>query len=338
MTIVGIADGGPDPLTDRIRTAIEEAAVALGFNTLKVDDPDAEARVDILLFAGVPRSYARFLTTKRRSRRIAWFGEPLPGPPMTGRPGGSAMSGPVLAGTALVRRLLGPITRRPLPGPLRGLREDMAINYECSANLADAYWCSRFVDEMVVTSRDRAQVLAASGVGARVVPYGYHPTLAGPLAGTDGADRDIAVAAVGSALGARYLRRGRVFEGILPALESFGRVTVLDGIWGPERDALLRRSRVLLDIHRIPGNFAGLRFLTAFASGAVLVTEPLNDPYPFVSGRDHVETSTARLVDGVAALLDHEPTRRTMAATAQDRLREELSMGAMLQRVLGGVS
>lgn len=337
MTVIGIATTGRDPLTDRIRIAVEEAAQALGFDARRITAPEDEGQADIVLFAGIPRSYARFLTAKRRSRRIAWFGEPLPSPGLAGRSGSSSISGPVLAGTALVRRFLGPMTRRPLPGRLGDLREDLAITYECSANLADARWCSTFVDDVVVTSRDRERVLAASGVRARVVPYGYHPALAGPLAVTEGADRDISVAFVGSALNARHLRRGRVFEAILPALESLGRVAVLDGVWGLERDALLRRSKVILDIHRIPGNFAGLRFLTAFASGAVLITEPLNDPHPFVSGRDHVEAPTGRLVDEVAVLLAQEPARRTIAAEAQDRLRDELTMPLMLQRVLGTV-
>jgi hypothetical protein len=138
-------------------------------------------------------------------------------------------------------------------------------------------------------------------------------------------------------LGARHLRRGRLFEDLLPALKALGPVAILDGVWGPERDAILGRSRTVVDIHRVPGNFTGLRFLTAFAAGAVLVTEPLDDPYPFVAGRDHIEAPADRLVDEVAALLDDEPARRTMAAVAQERLRGELSMRAILERVLGVV-
>lgn len=335
MAVLGIANAGPDPLTDGIRTAIAESAIDLGFQTRDVCEPDQENGTDILLIVGYPRAYARFLEATPRSHRIAWFGEPLPPTVTGGQRRFSRSSGPVMAGSAVIRRFLGPITRRPLPGPLRGRREGAVISYERAANLADARWCSRLVDEVVVTSRDRAQVLVASGIEAREVPFGYHPAQAGSLAPTDGVDRDIAVATLASGIGAHHLRRGRLFESIRPALESLGRVVTLEGVWGPERDAVLRRTRILLDIHRIPGNFTGLRFLTAFAAGAVLVTEPFDDAYPFVSGHDHIEAPFGRIVDEVAALLDDEPARRMMASTAQDRLRDELSMSASLERVLG---
>jgi hypothetical protein len=74
--------------------------------------------------------------------------------------------------------------------------------------------------------------------------------------------------------------------------------------------------------------------LTAFAAGAVLITEPIDDPHPFVPGLDHVEAPIDRLVDEVASLLADEPVRLAIAEAAQDRIRDEFSMGAMLQRVL----
>ena len=303
MTVIGIANAGTDPLTDRIRSAVEEAAVGSRLRRTRGSRRPRRrtgghrpVRGHSPLVRSVPRR------RQRRSRRIAWFGEPLPSPGLAGRSRQSRSRVRVLAGTALVRRFLGP-DDPPAPAWPTSVTFERTWRSPTNARPTSPTRAGArtFVDDVVVTSRDRARVLAASGVQGRVVPYGYHPALAGPLAVTEGADRDIAVAIVGSALDARHLRRGRVFEAILPALESLGRVAVLDGVWGLERDALLRRTRVLLDIHRIPGNFAGLRFLTAFASGAVLVTEPLDDPHPFVSGRDHIEAPTGRLVDEVAA-------------------------------------
>ena len=60
---------------------------------------------------------------------------------------------------------------------------------------------------------------------------------------------------------------------------------VVEGVWGHDREVLLRRTRVVLDVHRIPGNFVGLRLLLSLAAGAALVTEPMTDPYPFMPGR-----------------------------------------------------
>jgi len=335
MTVLGLARLGPDPLTDGLLESIRETAIDLGHAARMVVDPADESTVDILLIVGYPAAYRRFLDAPRRARRIAWFGEPLPRPAgleAPARPLTTRMVGSVLR---VVKRGAGRATRRGLPGPLGRVREAALIASERTANLSDAIGCSRSVDQIVVTSRDRARVLAEHGVSASVVPFGYHRATAGPIVPPEQGSRDLVIAAIGSGVGERRFRRGRLLAALEPELAAIGPFRRLDGVWGADRDALLARTRVIVDVHRIPGNFTGLRFLTAMASGAVLVTEPLDDPYPFVAGIDHIAVGIDDLPRSVAVLVGDEARRREIAAHGQLRLVDDLSMRASLKRVLG---
>ena len=119
-----------------------------------------------------------------------------------------------------------------------------------------------------------------------------------------------------------------------PELERLAQIAELEGVWGHERAAILRRSRIVLDIQRVPGNFAGLRFLLALSAGAVVATEPVDDPYPFEPLIDHISATADSLVAAIADLLSDEPRRCRLATTGQARLANELSMPRALARVL----
>ena len=146
--------------------------------------------------------------------------------------------------------------------------------------------------------------------------------------------RDIAVTVIGRGLRMRSSRRARILARLLPAIERLGPVVLADGVWGTERDAILRRTRIVLDVQNAAGNFGGLRFLTALAAGAVLVTDTVDDPFPFEPGIDHVEAPVDGLAAAIAALLDDEPRRLAMVAAGQARLVGDLAMRCSLERVL----
>lgn len=110
----------------------------------------------------------------------------------------------------------------------------------------------------------------------------------------------------------------------------------VDGRWGSDRDAILRRARVVLDVQRVPGNFTGLRWLLASAAGSVYVVEPMDDPAPMRPGIDHIEAPIDHLIEEVRRLLADEPARRSIAEESQVLLRGELTMPRSLQRVLAG--
>jgi hypothetical protein len=234
----------------------------------------------------------------------------------------------------MARPILGPLTRRALPSPLATWREELATANARLANLDHARWCAGFVDRVVVTSRDRGQILGDQGLDARVVPFGYHPSEAGPIVAPGEGERDIAVTVVGNGLTAPRSRRARILARLVPSIGRLGPVVMVEGVWGPARDAILRRTRVVLDVQNAAGNFGGLRFITTLAAGAVLVTDTIDDPFPFEPGVDHLEAPVDGLVEAIAALLDDEPRRLAMVAAGQGRLLGDLSMRCSLERVL----
>jgi hypothetical protein len=113
------------------------------------------------------------------------------------------------------------------------------------------------------------------------------------------------------------------------------RLTLLDGVWGAQRCDLLRRARVVLNVARSPGDFVGVRLVLAIAAGAVVVSEPITDPFPFVAGVHFVEAPLERLLDTAREIEADEPRRRHIAEAGQALLTGELSMAHCLSRVLG---
>lgn len=334
MTVLGLARAGPYPVIDGLLEAIALSALELGMTSRRVFEATDEASVDVMLYVGDPRSYRGFLPAYRSSRRIAWFGEMLPRSGVGDTRTTRVAKGPAAAGLPIARAILGPLTRRALPAPLAIWREELAIATARFANLDHARWCAGLVDRVVVTSRDRGQILGDHGLETRVVPFGYHPSEAGVIVAPGIGERDIAVAVVGNGLTVGPGRRARILAGLVPAIERLGPVVLVEGAWGPARDAILHRTRIVLDVQNAAGNFGGLRFLTTLAAGAVLVTDKIDDPFPFEAGVDHIEAPVDGLVAAIAALLDDEPRRRSIVEAGQARLLGDLSMRCSLERVL----
>ena len=203
------------------------------------------------------------------------------------------------------------------------------------ANLDELASAAATGARLVVTSRDRGATLTAWGLPSTVVPFGYHERHAGPLASPATGRRDVPILVLGSR--ASHTRRAATLDALRRSAGAAD-LRVAEGVWGAERDDLLRRTRVVLDVHRIPGNFVGLRLLLSLAAGAAVVTEPMTDPRPFVPGVHHLEAPASDLLAAASELAADEPRRRRIVDAGQALLREELTMRASLERVLDGGS
>ena len=318
----------PDPLFRDVIAAVAATARDLGIEPLEVRMPGelGGLELDRLLLVGRPGRFRPFLTSRVSIPTTVWTGEPLP-------PRGSAKRGAARAG--LIRRVARPAgaTLRSirLPGGLDRRRVSLTTERLVRANLHELVMAASAGAEVVVTSRDRAATLADWGVAARTVPFGYHPCHAGALTPPETGARDVPLLLLGSRAG--HTRRAAAVDRLRANGAPHG-LLVEDASWGAEREALLRRTRVMLDVHRVPGNFAGLRLLLALAAGAALVSEPMTDPWPFVAGLHFVEAPLEGLLGTGLALLDDEVRRREIVAAGQGLLRDDLSMASSLRRVL----
>jgi hypothetical protein len=320
-----------DPLFSDLIEAVRAAAIELGIETRGVTTSTQAAGADRLLLVGRPGRYGALLGG-HLPRRIVWTGEPLP----PDRAGPTAASP---AGAAGSRRLpprvvrgLGTVARgMPLPGPLDRRRVSVAVDRLVRANLEELEAAAASGVRIVVTSRDRGRALESHGLAATVVPFGYHERHAGPLTPADAGPRDVPMLMLGSR--ATHTRRAREL-GDLRRTREGRHLHIADGVWGHDRAALLRRTRVVVDIHRIPGNFVGMRLLLAIAAGAVVVTEPMTDPFPFVPGVHHLEATLEDLLPVAAELAGDDRRRADMVEAGQALLRGDLAMRVSLGRVL----
>lgn len=341
MTLTGRRAGArlglaidPDPLFADLIDAVRATAGDLGIEALDVLTAAQMAAVDDLLLIGRPGRYRSLLDERGRvaPRRIVWTGEPLPplstGPPERRFPAPDGSPSPLLR----LARPVGSVLRRvPLPAPLDRQRVAMATNRLLIANLDELAMAAANGARLVVTSRDRGAVLAGHGFDAAVVPFGYHELHAGPLTPAIDGARDIGLLMLGTR--ATHTRRARQVDDLRRS-GSGGGLTTAEGVWGSERAALLRRTRVLVDVHRIPGNFVGLRLLLSLAAGAALVTEPMTDPGPFIPGTHYLEAPASRLIDVATDLAADEVRRARLVDAGQALLRDELTMRASLEQVL----
>lgn len=336
MTVarLGVAAGAPDRHAGELGRAVEAAARAIGVSVETVASAQAARGCDLVLAIGFPAWYP-WLVDVDRGSVVTWYGESL-------SPAGRPALDATLFRSLPSGRLLDAIMAVPgVPdGPtsrLRLLRERAAWEREGARHLRALVSWARSGRRVVVTSRPRAASLAARGIRAEAVPFGYQPGHAGPLVDPDG-DRDIPVLFLGT-LAAIQTRRSRLLAGLRAALAPDVTVVVEPGpIGGEQRAALLRRARIVVDVQRVPGNFAGLRMLLAGAGGAAYVSEPMVDPHPFAAGVDHLEAPADELPSAIRALLADEPRRRAMVRALQDRMREDLSMETSLQRLLASAT
>lgn len=117
--------------------------------------------------------------------------------------------------------------------------------------------------------------LAGHGIGARYLPAGYHPSLERiEAAGT----QDIDVLFYGSPGG----RRRPLIETLQGRRDLNTRF--LFGVYGRERDELIARSKMVLNMHYYPAAlFESVRVSYLLANGSFVLTEESADcPYPRV--------------------------------------------------------
>ena len=306
------------------------AARELGMETREVSNSADESRVDFLLAIGSFNLYPDLVARPHTARRVLWHVEPLPRPATgaanrlhrmvpTGKLldlGGAAL--PPLARTAAWRRW----------------REEAANVREPANNLA---WLRRHaaaVDRIVVDTNARAEGALNAGIRVEVVPFGYHPAYAGPLANPQ-APRDIEVLSMANV--DRKARRHRLLGDIGPDLRrsNIDLVQLPDHTYGDPRRRVLERARVVLDVHRLPGIHPLFRFILSAAAGAAMISEPLDHPEPLVPGVHYVEADTVDLARATRELLADEPRRLRIVEAAQAMLTAELDLHRTLPQALG---
>lgn len=168
-------------------------------------------------------------------------------------------------------------------------------------------------DVMLVSSQDRCDFLAERDIKAQRVPMGFSSLLAEePPPNNGDGGRDIDVLFIGS----QDLRHR---QKTLQQLRDNGiNVTTMgcyynDSLWGAERDAVIRRTKIFLNLQRYPASLLGMRFLIGMTNRAMLVSESLYKPSPYVPGEHLIEAPRDDLAATLRRYLDDHAARERIA-------------------------
>lgn len=302
-------------LAERERFPVVVELRRLGHQAAEIaDGPWDPGDGNVLLVLGnlnwFPRLRRQLLTTGKPPETLVaiWHTEPLP------PPAGSGFGWP--------RPALREIVKIVLHDPRA---TDVYTNYF----LLHRLWRKGLPDVLTASTRSRAAFLADRGIPAEYVPIGYEPGCGRQI----GTERDIDVLFLGEC---RIGRRRRM----IAKLRSLGLKVMSCGDWsdparwGEGRTALLNRVKVLLNIPRFTGEFAALRFILGMANGALVVSEPVYDSFPFVAGRHFASASIEEIPALALHYLQNEKQRRQIADQAYKFVTEELTMERSVARLL----
>jgi hypothetical protein len=292
-----------------------ETLAALGVSARTVVERDVDLSPGRLVWVGGnPRWYRRTLervAALPRAERplvLVWHTEPLPMPRAAG-----------MSRQLLTTRELGKLV----------LRDRRVNDHYSNARYLRRLAAEGTVDVLAVATRAYQAYLEQEGVATELVPLGYHPSHGRLL----GRERDVDVVFLGDF---RLPRRRR----ILRRLEREGVAVLALGdysnpqLWGEGRVELMNRVKVALNIPRLEGHLPDVRLVVAMANGALVVSEPLYLPEPYVPGVHYVEAPVDRLAETIHHYVADEDARRRITGEAHRFVTIELTLERSFSRLL----
>lgn len=292
-----------------------EVLQGLGFSVRLVGEDAVDLSPDrLLLAAGATRSYRRTLGRVRelpvgeRPVLLVWHTEPLPMPRAAG-----------LRAQPLTVRELGKIV----------LRDRRVNDHYSNARFLRELARSGAVDALAVATKAYQAYLAEDGIEVFHVPLGYHPSNGRLLH----LERDVDVIFLGDF---RLPRRRRILRRL--EREGIDVLTLGDysnpALWGEGRVELMNRVKIALNIPRLDGHLPDVRLVVAMANGALVVSEPLYLPEPYVPGVHYVEAPVERLAQTIVDYLADEAARRRITEEAHRFVTTELTLERSFERLL----
>jgi hypothetical protein len=239
---------------------------------------------------------------------VIWHWEPLPPPDASG------LSWPL------------PTLREIAKIILRDWRaNDIYTNYRVLKQL----WKRGVIDVLATSTPARVEFLAERGIHAHYLPLGYTPDHGCDLK----LERDIDVLFLGDK---RPFRR----KWLISRLRRRGINLMLAGdwadpaYWGENRTRLINRSKIYLNVQRFPGEFSGLRLVIGMANKALIVSEPMYNPAPFVPGVHYVSATIEEMPRVIEYYLAHEEERERIAAEGHRFVTEQLPLSRSVHQLI----
>lgn len=301
------------------RPTVVEVIEELGHTvTMAEDGPLDLDAIEVLLLLGNPGYFPRMRRQLRRTPKdqrplvVVLHSEPLPPSKASG------------------------LSRRPKLSRVEiakiVLRNWRATDIHTNARVLRKMMDDGTIDLFFTTSAETLEYAREEGYDCTQIPYGYHPRLGRLL----DRERDVDVLFLGDT---RPPRRKEALASLAAAGID---VTVegswgADGLWGEARTEYLNRTKIIVHLQRYQGRLARKRFILAMANGVLVISEPVQNPAPFVHGEHCLFAGLEEMPALIKKYLAEPAERDRLARAGHDLVTGELafsrSVEAMLQSV-----
>jgi hypothetical protein len=233
------------------------------------DDTFDPSGVDVVWIQGnanwFPRARRSISKLAHRPAVLVWHSEPLPFPKDSGFPQ------PRLSLRELVKIVL---------------RDERATDAYTNFRRIRQMHANGLLDLCVVSARSRQKFLAEHGIPSQFVPLGFHEGMGQRL----DLVRDIDVLFIGTPDDARHRRALRFLRSSGVNVKALGSWKDAKA-WGESRTHLINRTKIFLNIQRHAGQYSGYRMMLGMGNGAMVLSEPVHDPFPYEPGVHYISST-----------------------------------------------
>ncbi len=290
-----------------------------------------------------------------RALKILWLVDPLPPPGLSARAEAIGLGIAKMDWRRLLPRSWGKIVHKYFPFGrevvrlgrwilIRKLRKEIAqngeVDYLCCQDrewervMVRYYRLREYVrdgciDYLFTTTKAKHRFLAERAYDVQFVPFGYHRS----FGEYHGLERDIDVLFLGRL---NNKRREVLLHNLSVELSAQGvELKIVDSdCYGVERTELLNRSKISVDLPRVPWDFAIERFLISMSCGALLVSEGKQPAEPFRAGVHFVQTQAADMAGTILRYLRNERERAEISMAAYEFVNKEITLKKSVTEVL----
>ncbi len=263
-----------------------------------------------------PKTRRRLLRMPKVERPpvVVMYAEPLPPPRASGLPRRSSLN---IAEIAKI--LLGDWRATDIYTNERKLRAMMREG---------------LIDLLFVLGGEQEEYAKEQGYDALRYEYGYHESFGEQR----GLERDVDVLFLGDM---RPRRRRKLLEQLRRDgidVTARGNWHKREGaLWGEERTQFLNRTKIVVHLQRYPGKLASKRFILAMANGAMIVSEPVYRPDPFVEGEHFVSAPIEKMSETIRRYLDNVAERDRMTASAHRLVTQDLTWRQTMEDIVAAI-
>jgi glycosyltransferase involved in cell wall biosynthesis len=140
--------------------------------------------------------------------------------------------------------------------------------------------------------------------------------------------RDVDVLFLGH-LHKKRCRRTSILKSVKETLQARGyNLKIVDkDCFGQERTKLLNRTKILIDIVRMPWEIPGMRLMMAISCGAMVISTGFKgDPFPYILNKHFVDVDTDQFADTIVYYLQNDSERYKISREAQRFVNEQLTL------------